>query len=102
MADMDLSVFRKQRRLMEKRARRKKKKETVQTKAVEVKEKKAVDQRKMVEEIKSLEIKMIEDFALKKDLEKEMKETRMIMYIVLIVTLAIFAFLIGVLVRYVG
>ena len=57
---------------------------------------------KVIERIGELENKLMEDMIMKKNIEKEMKQTRQIMYIVLAVTLAIFAFLIGVLARYIG
>jgi len=90
---VDLSVFRKQRRLMEKRARRK---GNTVLKVANMKDE------KVIERISELETKLTEDMIMKKDIEKEMRETRQIMYIVLAVTLAIFAFLIGVLVRYIS
>lgn len=96
MADVDLSVFRKQRRIIEKRARRKRRKEMAIPKERQVKDEKVIG------EIRALENRIIEDVAMKRDIEKEMKETRLIMYIVLAVTLAIFAFLVGVLLRYIG
>ena len=91
---VDLSVFRKQRRLMEKRARRKGN--------ISVKKVANMKDEKVIERISELETKLTEDMIMKKDIEKEMRETRQIMYIVLAVTLAIFAFLIGVLVRYIS
>ena len=90
---VDLSVFRKQRRLMEKRARRK---GNTVLKVASMKDE------KVIQRISELETKLTEDMIMKKDIEKEMRETRQIMYIVLAVTLAIFAFLIGVLVRYIS
>jgi hypothetical protein len=91
---VDLSVFRKQRKLMEKRARRKS--------GISVSRGIDMKDEKVVQRISELESRLMEDMVMKKDIEKEMRETRQIMYIVLAVTLAIFAFLIGVLVRYIG
>lgn len=99
MAEMDLSVFRKQRKVMEKRARRKKRKEVG---AMVVPKMPQVKDDKIIGEIRALENRIIEDVAMKRDIEREMGDTRKIMYVVLAVTLAIFAFLIGVLLRYIG
>ena len=99
MADVDLSVFRKQRKLLEKRAKKKKGKGDV---VMAIPKEHQVKDEKILGEIRALENRIVEDVAMKRDIEKEMKETRMIMYIVLAVTLAIFAFLIGILVRYIG
>jgi hypothetical protein len=92
---VDLSVFRKQRKMMEKKAK-KKSKDTAMPKVSSMREE------KVIERIGELENKLMEDMIMKKNIEKEMKQTRQIMYIVLAVTLAIFAFLIGVLARYIG
>lgn len=99
MADLDLSVFRKQRKILLKKEKRKKK-GAVDVMAIP-REHQAKDE-KIIGEIRALENRMIEDVAMKRDIEKEMGETRKIMYVVLAVTLAIFAFLIGVLLRYLG
>jgi len=96
MADVDLSVFRKQRKMMEKK--RKKGKGDVMM----IPREHAAKDEKIIGEIRALENRIAEDVVMKRNIEKEMKETRMIMYIVLAVTLAIFAFLIGILVRYIG
>jgi len=96
--DIDLSVFRKQRKMLEKKS--KKTKGAVDIMAIP-KEHQVKDER-IIGEIRALENRIIEDVAMKRDMEKEMSETRRIMYVVLAVTLAIFAFLIGVLLRYLG
>jgi len=99
MADLDLSVFRKQRKILLKKEKRKKK-GAVDVMAIPREHQ--VKDEKVIGEIRALENRIIEDVAMKRDIEKEMKETRMIMYVVLAVTLAIFAFLVGVLLRYIG
>ncbi len=98
MAELDLSVFRKQRKILLKREKKKKKGEVVM--AIP-REHQAKDE-KVIGEIRALENRIIEDVAMKKDIEREMGDTRRIMYVVLAVTLAIFAFLVGVLLRYIG
>jgi hypothetical protein len=96
MADLDLSVFRKQRKLLEKKTKKKAREGIMPV------PKEGQKNEKIIGEIRALETRIIEDIAMKRDIEKEMKETRTIMYVVLAVTLAIFAFLIGVLLRYLG
>lgn len=97
MAELDLSVFRKQRKILLKKEKKKKKGEIMAFPREHM-----VKDEKVIGEIRALENRIIEDVAMKRDIEREMKETRMIMYVVLAVTLAIFAFLVGVLMRYVG
>ena len=98
MAELDLSVFRKQRRILQKKERRKKKGEVVMA----IPKEHQVKDERIIGEIRALENRIIEDVAMKRDIEREMDDTRKIMYVVLAVTLAIFAFLIGVLLRYLG
>ena len=99
MAELDLSVFRKQRKILLKKEKRKKK-GAVDVMAIPREHQ--VKDEKVIGEIRALENRIVEDVAMKRDIEKEMRETRLIMYIVLAVTLAIFAFLVGVLLRYIG
>ncbi len=97
MAELDLSVFRKQRKILLKKEKKKKRGEIMA-----IPREHQVKDEKVIGEIRALENRIIEDVAMKRDIEKEMKETRLIMYVVLAVTLAIFAFLVGVLLRYIG
>jgi len=89
---VDLSVFRKQRKLLEKKRK----------KSSDILKVSVMKEEKVISEIRSLEGRIMEDMVLKKDLEKQMKETRRIMYLVLGVCMAIFGFLIGVLIKYLG
>jgi hypothetical protein len=96
--DIDLSVFRKQRKILQKKEKKRKKGDVVMA----IPREHQVKDEKIIGEIRALENRIIEDVAMKRDIEREMGETRRIMYVVLAVTLAIFAFLIGVLLRYLG